>query len=71
MNEDRTDSQQDGSGEIRDTATGKIVVELKVPTKRIKTAQFSPDGLLLLTTEDTFNGAVCSRLWHCRTYNRS
>jgi SAM-dependent methyltransferase len=31
-----------------------------------------PGGkLLLLTTEDTFNGAVCSRLWHCRTYNRS
>ena len=31
-----------------------------------------PSGkLLLLTTEDTFNGAMCSRLWHCRTYNRS
>ena len=30
-----------------------------------------PTGkLLLLTTEDTFNGALCSRLWHCRTYNR-
>ncbi|GIW79073.1 MAG: hypothetical protein KatS3mg105_0880 [Gemmatales bacterium] len=27
--------------------------------------------MLLLTTEDTFNGAVCSRLFHCRTYNRS
>jgi SAM-dependent methyltransferase len=26
--------------------------------------------LLLLTTEDTFNGAMCSRMWHCRTYNR-
>ncbi len=26
---------------------------------------------LLLTTEDTFLGSVCSRLWHCRTYNRS
>jgi ubiquinone/menaquinone biosynthesis C-methylase UbiE len=25
---------------------------------------------LLMCTEDTFNGAVCSRLWHCRTYNR-
>ena len=26
--------------------------------------------LLLLATEDTLTGAVCSRLWHCRTYNR-
>ncbi len=31
-----------------------------------------PGGqLLLLSTEDTFTGALCSRLWHCRTYNRS
>jgi SAM-dependent methyltransferase len=30
-----------------------------------------PGGkLLLLATEDTLTGAVCSRLWHCRTYNR-
>ena len=30
-----------------------------------------PGGkLLLLATEDTFTGALCSRLWHCRTYNR-
>src|SRR5207302_8329413 len=27
--------------------------------------------LLLLATEDTFTGAWCSRLWHCRTYNRA
>lgn len=27
--------------------------------------------LLLLATEDTLTGAVCSRLWHCRTYNRA
>jgi SAM-dependent methyltransferase len=26
--------------------------------------------LLLLSTEDTLSGAMCSRLWHCRTYNR-
>ncbi|MBX7103721.1 MAG: class I SAM-dependent methyltransferase [Gemmataceae bacterium] len=25
---------------------------------------------LLLCTEDTWTGAWCSRLWHCRTYNR-
>jgi SAM-dependent methyltransferase len=31
-----------------------------------------PGGkLLLLCTEDTFTGAWCSRLWHCRTYNRA
>lgn len=30
-----------------------------------------PGGkLLLLSTEDTLTGAMCSRLWHCRTYNR-
>ena len=30
-----------------------------------------PGGkVLLMTTEDTFLGAWCSRLWHCRTYNR-
>ncbi len=27
--------------------------------------------LLLMCTEDTFTGAWCSRLWHCRTYNRA
>ena len=26
--------------------------------------------LLLLVTEDTLLGAMCGRLWHCRTYNR-
>lgn len=31
-----------------------------------------PGGkLLLLCTEATFTGAMCSRLWHCRTYERS
>jgi SAM-dependent methyltransferase len=30
-----------------------------------------PGGkLLLMCTEDTLTGAMCSRLWHCRTYNR-
>jgi ubiquinone/menaquinone biosynthesis C-methylase UbiE len=30
-----------------------------------------PGGkLLLMATEDTVSGAVCSRMWHCRTYNR-
>lgn len=26
--------------------------------------------LLLLSTEDTLTGAICSRFYHCRTYNR-
>ena len=35
-------------------------------------ARVLPSGgkLLLLSTEDTLTGAMCSRLWHCRTYNR-
>ena len=27
--------------------------------------------MLLMVTEDTLTGAMCSRLWHCRTYNRA
>lgn len=27
--------------------------------------------LLLMATEDTLTGAFCSRMWHCRTYNRA
>src|SRR2546423_1769882 len=31
-----------------------------------------PGGkLLLLVTEDTLTGAMCSRFWHCRTHNRA
>jgi SAM-dependent methyltransferase len=31
-----------------------------------------PGGkLLLMATEDTVTGALCSRMWHCRTYNRA
>jgi ubiquinone/menaquinone biosynthesis C-methylase UbiE len=31
-----------------------------------------PQGkLLLLVTEDTLTGSMCSRMWHCRTHNRS
>src|SRR6516162_4134428 len=31
-----------------------------------------PGGkMLLMTTEDTLAGAMCSSLWHCRTYDRS
>ncbi len=31
-----------------------------------------PGGrMLLMTTEDTVAGSMCSSLWHCRTYNRA
>lgn len=31
----------------------------------------APGGkFLLMTTEDTFTGSMCSRMWHCRTYGR-
>src|SRR5436190_20441593 len=31
----------------------------------------APGGkFLLMTTEDTFTGSMCSRIWHCRTYGR-
>jgi len=31
-----------------------------------------PGGkLLLMVTEDTLTGSMCSRMWHCRTYNRA
>jgi len=31
-----------------------------------------PGGkILLLVTEDTLTGSMCSRMWHCRTYNRT
>lgn len=31
----------------------------------------APQGkLLLMTTENTFTGSMCSRMWHCRTYSR-
>lgn len=30
-----------------------------------------PGGkFLLMTTEDTLTGSMCSRMWHCRTYSR-
>jgi hypothetical protein len=27
--------------------------------------------LLLLLTEDTLTGSMCSRMWHCRTHTRA
>jgi ubiquinone/menaquinone biosynthesis C-methylase UbiE len=47
-----------------------------IPDPRLALSELSrvlqPGGkLLLMTTEDTVWGAVCSNLWHCRTYNRT
>src|SRR5216110_3821012 len=42
-----------------------------LPGLRELSRVLAPGGkLLLLCTEDTITGALCSRLWHCRTYNR-
>jgi ubiquinone/menaquinone biosynthesis C-methylase UbiE len=42
-----------------------------LPGLRELTRILQPGGkLLLMTTEDTFAGAMSSNLWHCRTYNR-
>lgn len=41
------------------------------PALRELSRVLAPTGkMLLMCTEDTLTGAVCSRMWHCRTYNR-
>ena len=49
-----------------------VRIEEAIEQSAIRPEQLLRPGgkLLLLTTEDTFTGAWCSRLWHCRTYNR-
>ena len=52
---------------------GWVLEHLPDPTPGLRELArvMKPGGkLLLLCTEDTFTGAWCSRLWHCRTYNR-
>ena len=57
-----------------DCVTCGYVLE-HVPDARLGLAEMSrvmmPGArMLLLTTEDTFSGAMTSRMWYCRTYNR-
>lgn len=52
---------------------GWVLEHLPDPLPGLKelTRILQPGGkLLLMTTEDTFAGAMSSGLWHCRTYNR-
>ncbi len=43
-----------------------------IPGLRELARVLQPGGkLLLLVTEDTLTGSMCSRMWHCRTHNRA
>lgn len=52
---------------------GYVVEHLRDPRpglRELSRVLASGGKMLLLTTEDTFTGSMCSRIWHCRTYNR-
>jgi ubiquinone/menaquinone biosynthesis C-methylase UbiE len=52
---------------------GWVLEHLPDPRPGLKelTRVLAPGGkMLLMTTEDTIAGSMCSNLWHCRTYNR-
>lgn len=53
---------------------GWVIEHLPEPTPGLKemTRVLKPGGsLLLMATEDTITGALSSRTWKCRTYNRN
>jgi ubiquinone/menaquinone biosynthesis C-methylase UbiE len=52
---------------------GWVIEHLADPTPGLRELGrvLKPGGsLLLLATEDTYSGAIVSRTWKCRTYNR-
>lgn len=62
-----------GDGTFDAVVCGWVLEHLPDPTPGLRELArvMRPGGkLLLLCTEDTLTGAMCSRLWHCRTYNR-
>jgi ubiquinone/menaquinone biosynthesis C-methylase UbiE len=63
-----------GDGTFDAVVCGWVLEHLPDPTPGLRELArvMRPGGkLLLLCTEDTLTGAMCSRLWHCRTYNRA
>lgn len=63
-----------GAGSFDAAVCGWVIEHLPDPRPGLRELArvLAPGGkLLLLSTEDTLTGAMCSRLWHCRTYNRA
>src|SRR5262249_40426378 len=62
-----------GDGQFDAVVCGWVLEHLPDPRPGLRELArvMQPGGkLLLLSTEDTLTGAMCSRMWHCRTYNR-